>query len=291
MKRFIRIAGYGVAAVAVIIVTLVLWGHIKLNRDLDRVQEFPPLGISVVDGSVDVGNRIYSIRNGCIHCHGADLSGETFIGDFMMGTIAGPNLTPANLKEWTDEEIARAIRYGVDRDNTSLRFMPSIEYQYLSKSDIASVIAYLRSAEPIEKESPEISYGPMLKILYAFDQIPVLVAANEGIDADLNPQKPKEANTPEFGKYLVDTGCIGCHQANLEGGTVPGSPPDWPPASPLNNMVAAGYTAEKFFEAIRMGVKPDGTNLKLPMAGSTARLMTDDELGAIWKYLEAVSKQ
>jgi mono/diheme cytochrome c family protein len=291
MKRFIRIAGYSVGTIALIIFTLVLWGHIKLNNALDKVQDQAPLNIASIDGNVDVGNRIYSIRNGCIHCHGADHGGETFIDDYMMGTIGGPNLSPTNLEDWTDEELARAIRYGLDRDNTSLRFMPSSEYQYLSKSDIASVIAYLRSVPAIEKESPEISFGPMAKILYAFGQIPVLVAADETqIDPVLEVQKPEEANTPEFGKYLVNSGCIGCHRLNLEGGVIAGAPPDWPPAPPLNNMAAVGYTEEKFIAAIRLGVKPDGTNLKLPMAGSTARLMTDDELGAIWKYLEAVGK-
>jgi mono/diheme cytochrome c family protein len=290
MKRFTRLAGYGVGAIGLIIITLILWGHIKLNSALDRVQNQAALNVSASDGNVDVGNRIYAIRNGCIHCHGADHAGETFLDDFMMGTIAGPNLSPVNLKDWTDEELARAIRYGLDRDNTSLRFMPALEYQYLSKSDIASVIAYLRSVPPIEKESTEISFGPMAKILYAFGQLPVLVAADETqIDPMLEVQKPEEANTPEFGKYLVNSGCIGCHKLNLEGGPIPGAPPDWPAATPLNNMSASGYTAENFITAIRLGVKPDGTNLKLPMAGSTARLMTDDELGAIWKYLESVA--
>jgi mono/diheme cytochrome c family protein len=164
-----------------------------------------------------------------------------------------------------------------------------MEYQFLSKSDISALIAYLRSVPAIDQESPKISVGPMSKILYGLGELPNLVASNNFIDPTLDIPKPEEGNTAEFGKYIVNSSCAGCHRFDLSGGNIPGAPPDWPSAPPLNNLVAIGYTADKFSATLRGGVKPDGTNLKLPMAGSTARLMTDDELGAIWKYLESAN--
>ena len=100
-----------------------------------------------------------------------------------------------------------------------------------------------------------------------------------------------EGNTLEFGEYMAKTSCIGCHRFDLTGGKIPGAPPDWPPASSLNDLKTKGYTAEIFPQVLRTGVKPDGSNLKLPMAASTARIMTNDELGALWKYLESLDKK
>ena len=287
MKRLLKILGIVIGPIGLVIVALVLYGQMRFNSDIGKVQNQPALGIVADTSNVKLGERIATIRNGCIHCHGADLGGFTFIDDPMMGSMSGANITPAKLKDRTDEEIARAIKYGLNRENKSLIFMPSFEYQYLSNSDIASLIAYIRSVPAVEKDSPKISIGPMAKILFGLGKMPNLVAANELIDPSINIQKPAEENTVEFGKYMVNSGCIGCHRMDLTGGTIPGAPPDWPPASALNDLKSKGYTAEKFPQVLRSGVKPDGTNLKLPMVASTARLMTDDELGAIWKYLES----
>lgn len=58
-----------------------------------------------------------------------------------MGRIHGANLTPYNLKDWTDEEIAAAIRYGIHETGRSIRFMPSYEYAAMGKGDIAAIVA------------------------------------------------------------------------------------------------------------------------------------------------------
>jgi mono/diheme cytochrome c family protein len=58
------------------------------------------------------------------------------------------NLTPdaSGLKDWSDAEIARAIRDGVRRDGTPLK--PPMGYGFyktMSEADMAALIAYLRS--------------------------------------------------------------------------------------------------------------------------------------------------
>jgi mono/diheme cytochrome c family protein len=286
MKKILKFLAFFILLVIVMVLTLIGWGHFQLNAELDITRNQPVLNISRQQASAETGNRIVLIRNGCIHCHGLDLSGQLFIDDLMMGQIGGSNLTPARLKDWTDEEIARAIRYGLNRENKSLRFMPASEFQYLSKSDIASVVAYLRSVAAVEKASPEISIGPMAKILFGIGQLPILASANSLIKSDLDVQKPEEAATVEFGKYLVESACSGCHGMDLQGGAIPGSPPDWPPALPLSGLTASGYTMPGFINAMRSGVRPNGQLLLSPMAESTVRIMSETELEAIWRFLE-----
>lgn len=291
MKRMLKIIGYVLGAMVIAIAAAIGYGSLKLNNALAETHNFPPTGIRADTSKIETGRRIVLIRNGCIHCHGLDLGGMLFIDDAMMGKVGGSNITPATLKDRTDEEMARAIKYGLNKENKSLRFMPCMEYQNLSKGDIASVIAYLRSVPAVDRPSPEIQFGPMAKILYALGQIPNLTAVNEFTQPDLDPVKPEEASTVEFGKYLIMTSCAGCHGMDLSGGTVPGAPPDWPPASPLNNLRTQGYDQEGFKKALRSGVRPNGKLILPPMSDATTRIMNDMELEAIWKYIETLGVQ
>jgi mono/diheme cytochrome c family protein len=73
--------------------------------------------------------------------------------------IAGPwgvsvtrNLTPhaSGLKDWTDAEIARAIRSGVGRDGQPLKPPMAFDfYKNIGDSDMAALVAYLRSLKPL----------------------------------------------------------------------------------------------------------------------------------------------
>jgi mono/diheme cytochrome c family protein len=59
------------------------------------------------------------------------------------------NLTPTGLKDWTDAQIAKAIRDGVDRNGQ--RYRPPMAYDFyknINDADIAAIIAYLRSLKP-----------------------------------------------------------------------------------------------------------------------------------------------
>jgi len=289
MKKILVGIGIVLGVVILAVVALVLFGQIKLNSARNFVHDFPKTHVTSDSADIILGERIVTVRNGCIHCHDADMGGMLFINDPMMGQIGGGNLTPTLLSDWTDDEIATAIRSGINREGKPLVFMPSHEFQYLSTGDIAAVVAYLRTLPPLDRPNPEISIGMMGKILYGLGQFPTLVPAASLVKTDLPEiEKPEEAATMEFGKYLVNTSCTGCHREKLEGGPITGAPPTWPPASGLSNMQARAYTEAGFINALRLGVRPDGTNLKEPMIGSTARLMTDVELVAMWRYIETV---
>lgn len=80
----------------------------------------------------------------------AGAGGRAFSGPW--GTSVSPNITPhkeAGIADWSDAEIARAIRTGVSKDGRKL--FPPMAYGYyarITNDDMAALIAYLRSLPP-----------------------------------------------------------------------------------------------------------------------------------------------
>jgi mono/diheme cytochrome c family protein len=65
------------------------------------------------------------------------------------GKTVSRNLTPTGLKDWTDAQIAKAIREGVDRNGQRYRPPMAFEfYKNINDADIAAIIKYLRSLKP-----------------------------------------------------------------------------------------------------------------------------------------------
>jgi hypothetical protein len=71
-----------------------------------------------------------------------------------LGDIYIPNITPdkeTGIGDWTDDEIARAVREGIRRDGRALfPIMQYRNYRHMSDEDIASIVVYLRSIPPIK---------------------------------------------------------------------------------------------------------------------------------------------
>lgn len=72
--------------------------------------------------------------------------------------LRAPNLTPdkeTGIGNWTDGELARAIREGVSKDGRAL--FPQMPYQMyrevLGDGEMLDVIAYLRSLKPIKNDA------------------------------------------------------------------------------------------------------------------------------------------
>jgi mono/diheme cytochrome c family protein len=101
---------------------------------------------------------------------------------------------------------------------------------------------------------------------------------------------PEAGVTLEYGRYLVKSaGCSGCHQPDYGGGPVPGSAPDDPLAA---NLTPAGnlgsWTAEDFIQTLRTRVRPNGAPLMGDMPWQAYGRMTDDELTAVFMYLQSL---
>ena len=71
-----------------------------------------------------------------------------------LGVFVGPNLTPdkeTGLGAWSDEQIAAALTTGARPDGRILApIMPWRAFANLTKSDVAAIVAYLRSLPPVQ---------------------------------------------------------------------------------------------------------------------------------------------
>jgi mono/diheme cytochrome c family protein len=65
------------------------------------------------------------------------------------GTLVGPNISPTAVGKWSDGELLRAIREGVDREGNALfPMMPYGRFTKLTDDDVLAIIAYVRSVPP-----------------------------------------------------------------------------------------------------------------------------------------------
>jgi mono/diheme cytochrome c family protein len=122
------------------------------------------------------------------------------------GKVYAPNITPdpeTGAGNWSDDQLARAIREGVGHDGRALfPFMPYPDLRALSDEDLASIIVYLRSLPPLRKQWP--TTGLIFPVKYLIRSGP------EPLDA---PVPEPDLSTPvKRGKYLVTiAGCTDCH--------------------------------------------------------------------------------
>lgn len=110
--------------------------------------------------------RGQAVAQSCIPCHSLDggpilNGGGTNLAPVVYGLSGGvvvaPNLTPGGeLKRWTDGEIIRAVRAGVDKAGAPL-FHPAAQYRGMSDEDAAALVAYLRSQPALRHDQPRRS--------------------------------------------------------------------------------------------------------------------------------------
>ena len=75
----------------------------------------------------------------------------------FSGSVISPNITPYNLKNWTDGEIFRAITSGVRKDGSAIfPLMPWPYYAKMNREDLYDIIAYLRTLKPVETSLSKI---------------------------------------------------------------------------------------------------------------------------------------
>ena len=92
--------------------------------------------------------------------------------------------------------------------------------------------------------------------------------------------------TVEYGKYLAIT-CTLCHGANLNGKTITTDAEYLAPNLTLGGEMKS-WSEEDFIATMRTGVTPNGHQLKQVMPWKYFGQMTDDELKAVWMYLQSL---
>ncbi len=196
---------------------------------LPDINNAPDIHVEHLPERVERGRYIAHHVAVCMDCHSSrDWSqfagplsgnlgggGEKFGKDMgFPGTIYTPNITPYNLGDWTDGEIFRAITAGVDKDGKALfPVMPYHHYGQMDKEDIYSIIAYVRTLDPIDNKTAERELDFPLNFIV--NTMPM--------EAALKP-KPDENNRLAYGAYLVNTaGCVDCHSKTDKGAVIKGS--------------------------------------------------------------------
>lgn len=222
----------------------------------------------------------------CTWCHGDDLSGKQTADDPWVGRLHASNLTrgAGGIADYDTVDLVRAIRHGVGPDGRALLLMPSPYLHALSDEDLAAIIAWLRTAEPVDAVRPAARAGPLTRLALVAGLAPELIAAEPTGSA------PTRADEP-LGSYLVDiASCRVCHHADLAGGLHPLSLPGEPPPADLTASGSlASWSFDDFQNAMRTGATPDGRRLSpeyMPWPHYAG--MSDTELQAIWRYLKAL---
>lgn len=220
----------------------------------------------------------------CVGCHSPSkdfpMSGGVDVGKELpinLGSYVSVNLTPAGpLKDWTDGEIFRALRDNVDKDGNRLVLMASTNIRYISDQDLLALVAFLRSQQPVESETPLPPDRPnfLALILTGANIIPERELVTEPI---LSP--PMRA-TAEYGEFMTSfMECKRCHGADLSGGTSPIGP-----QGPSLRLVKQ-WTEEEFIITLRTGVNPNGRELSPLMPWQSTGRLDNMELSALYQYL------
>ncbi len=221
-------------------------------------------------------------------------AGTIFIEDGMEWLVA-PNITPdreTGAGNWTDEQFARAIREGIGHDGRRLfPMMPYMNFRQMSDEDLASVVVYIRSINPVRNVVPKTVLPEMVKgSLPPHQPITAPVAG------------PDMSNPVERGKYLVTLGnCMSCHtpmnkqgqplmQLAFAGGLRFKGP--WGEVTSANITPDASgisyYDEALFVKTLRTG-QVGARKLNSVMPWGYFRNMTDEDLKAIFAYLRTLT--
>lgn len=281
------------AALAVAFVLAAGFGVAELRWTVHRHRHYavPPLGLGGPRGDAKRGAYFVGVGNGCTKCHGEDLAGKAVIWSAPVARIWGANLTPAGLAGWSDGEIARAIHDGIGKDGRALVLMPSRNFQWISRRDVADMVAYLRTLAPVARAARPTSAGPLMLVLWNLGIATDLLTAETVDHARPYPDAVPEGPTRAYGAYLYRSHCAGCHRDDARGGHVSAGPPNWPPAANLTQLGAGGWTRAGFIRAMRTGINPSGGTIQPPM-GEAIRVdgprYKESDLVALWEYLRTV---
>jgi len=281
--------------VSAALLILALTGFYKLNQHFDN----PITEVTITPSPQQIA-RGAQLANICVSCHtpGSQmpLSGSNFAAKFdfpPLGALYAPNLTPSgNIADWTDGEVIRAIREGVDRNGRSLLIMPSANFRHMSDEDVQALVAYLRSQPGVGAPTPETQFNLLGAI---FMNLADFRVAQPPVGHVAAPS----AETPAYGKYMVDViGCRDCHGDQLQGKLENGQP--GPPPGPNLTQMMPQWTEEEFMTFFNTGTLPGGgtvplltlksgfTESKMPWQMVRAAA-TDEELKAMFTYLHTLS--
>ena len=267
-------------------VVIFVLGTNKLNKQY----QISPEAVAVPSDAAAIqrGEHLATIFL-CADCHTANLGGQVFYTVPGMLTIPTPNLTAGAGgvgAGFSDADWVRAIRHGVRPDGRALFIMPSAAFHNLSDEDLGEVIAYVKSRPPVDNPMPERRVELMGRLMMGVGMFPPF-AADQIDHTSASPAAPAPGVTADYGQYLTHV-CTECHGAQLNGAPFgpPGQEVPTPNLTPGGEL--AGWTEQGFIDTMRTGVTPSGGQLSEEMPWKYFGQMSDDELKAVWMYLQSL---
>lgn len=217
--KFVKILFIIIAVV--IIAVLGLLAYLKFA--LPNI-EAKPIEVEITKQRVERGEYLANHVTLCMDCH-SERDWSKFAGPPIEGTMGqggelfdekvgfpgrfiSPNITPYGIGNWTDGELYRAITSGVNKDGKALfPIMPYHNFSKMSMEDIKSIIAYIRTLEPIEKDLEESKANFPLNFIM------------NTMPKEANHQEiPSKSNIVEYGQYItVSASCYDCHTKQEKG--------------------------------------------------------------------------
>jgi hypothetical protein len=213
---------------AIIIIAIIgLLSYVKLA--LPNVGKPEEITIERTPQRIERGKYLANHVTVCIDCHstrnwtqysGPIISGtegkggEVFDQKFgFPGSFHARNITPAALAMWTDGEILRAIGSGVDKNGKALfPVMPHPNYGKLDREDLYSIIAYIRTLQPIENKVPA-----------SIPDFPMNIILNTIPKKATYSKKPDTSNVLAYGQYIFTAAaCNECHTKKEKGAPIEG---------------------------------------------------------------------
>lgn len=301
MRRFKRILKWTGIVLLVFVVTISI--TVALRQNIKYKRPYPAITSTTDSAIILKGKNIIFGPAHCADCHSGVRNIDSMLAlgqpvpltgghvfDLPIGKIYTKNITPDNetgIGLFTDAEIARALRYGVHPDGTMIyAFMP---FHNMSDEDLTAVISYLRAQKPIRSEVPDHDLNVLGNVVKAF------LAKPSGPDGE-PPVSVKKDTTANYGRYIANSiaNCKGCHTdrnmmtgaftGELYGGGLKIDGLVTPNLTPDSSSRIFGWTSKMFIDRFRMGkIVP-----KSPMPWNSFKRMSDDELLAIYNFLQTV---
>lgn len=255
-------------------------------------------GLAIAEPSLERGEYLVEGPSACGNCHtpkGPDgpvpnmnLAGMLVEKNEGFTAIAS-NITPGGrVSDWSDQELAKAIREGLRPDGTLIGPpMPMGLYRGISDDDLMSIVMYLRQVPAVENDPGVSIYNIALPPAYG-PPIDSVASIAQGV-------------TVEYGAYLAGpiAHCTECHttfgpqgpmfDTHLGAGGFAFHGP-WG-TSIATNITPTGlskYSDSDVTRMIREGLRPDGTPMMPPMPYPYLANATDDDLAAIVLYLRSL---
>ena len=152
MGRWMKRTAIAIAVVALIAVVLALAAGPLAERKRSRTVDLRVAPVAFVsdEASIRRGKYLYESR-GCMECHGANGAGREVVNDGAGMYIRSPNISPGPgsvVKGYGEADWVRAIRHGVSAQKHPLTLMPSRDYSRMTDTDLAALVAYVRSLRP-----------------------------------------------------------------------------------------------------------------------------------------------